>query len=172
MNPSNEPNHWNDERLDALLTDFFRREVPEELRHPRHAAQPVRSAATARPVVATVAPRAASAPADRAPGSAAGIVVSAVCLAMAVVLTWGTVPRPGFHDSTGATADGRGESAMETVRSGDAPVPGSRAPVESGTDVRSRTVPVSGGIDGTTIESELPELDVEIIPIEDDDREP
>lgn len=173
MNPSikpmNNPIHWTDERIDAVLAEFFQQEMPEELRHPGHASEPAPSASNARPVVAAVAPHTHSAPAGRAPGSAAGIVVSAVCLAMAVMLTWGTVPRSGHPDAAESTADGRADSAIETVESAGSPVRGSRAPVESGTDVRSRTIPVSGGSsDGTTIESELPELDVEIIPIDDE----
>ncbi|MEX0701613.1 MAG: hypothetical protein WD069_05895 [Planctomycetales bacterium] len=198
MNPSNERTDWSDERLDALLGEFFRQEMPVELRQPQPAFRP--RTAISRPAFAAPRPAAAVAPASarpvsvkRTPGAAAGLVVAAVCLAMAVVLTVGTSSRDSRRDG-GTMVESRsgipreaaspiaaaeklvadGEFVVERVEERSQPVDRttfqtSRGPVEQRTDLRTTNVSVFDAQTGTRVEFEVPELSIEIIPIEDDE---
>lgn len=178
MNPSNEPAVWDDDRLDALLTDFFRREMPAELR----------TARTSRPAVENARPvrvsSVRSAGNRRAPGGVAVIVISAACLALAV---WGTASPPGGPSRladdrphgraadaeplarTPAAADAlvveRVEERLEPVER--SMIHTARGPVEQRADLRTTNVSVFDAWTGTTLEVELPELDIQIIPLDD-----
>lgn len=158
-----------DERLDVLLTDFYRREIPADLlaRRPRTVATPTVSR-TGRGV------------SQRAAGAA--LLIACACLLLTVGLL-SVSPSPIEEDSAPARLLGQGvdgvDDASNVVESSDEAerrlgpidVPAD-APVEVRSKMGLRNVIIHDPWSGSEVEVVVPGLDIEIYPIEDEDESP
>lgn len=165
---------WSDQELDALLYDFFRRELPEELRDlPSHSEAPPGTSSPKRREQAVLAP-------------VIGLMAVAASLLLALSAFWSFPVNRNPESSHGLAGAGMPTAGDVTARSGReaAPYEGTPAPmeqlvieryetdtgpVEQRTNIHWKTMPVFEPDSGTEVEIMIPEVKIEVFEIDDDE---
>jgi len=157
--PENDAPLWNDAQVESVLVEFFREEIPPELR--QESPEPPITAWESRSTTAT--PVREQPPQTSRATSPAGtmmVLCSSVLIAMLAVKFWS----PSTTSEADSQADSQENSSQPLPRAHRKPDPYSeilnpQGPVES----RPRTAPVR---QGDPDENRFPELDIEVFPLD------